>query len=101
MKYMATYDEGTCDDRVCAKVLGLPFGDELNKKDCRLAARHARAMAAVLRASKRLFRAEDRIVRHPDAVPPEKLQLARDMASLRHLAAVARLEKVEKEVGRG
>ena len=69
----------------------------------RLAARHARAMAAVLRASK----AEQRAARAFARLEPTAYEAyaAADMrwsfAKQRYRAAVARLEKVEKEVGRG
>lgn len=82
-----------------ASVSAYPIANE------RLAARHARAMAAVLRASMAVYRAERALVRADERCTlrednePHRTRIYR--AKQQREAATRRLKKVEKEVGRG
>ena len=86
MRYTAEVLQDENDDTGYSAAVVAPAGPSEA-----LAARHARAMAAVLRASK-VWRKQYAKSGWVDAL---------DAADQRLERAVARLEKVEKEVGRG
>ena len=97
MRYTAEVLQDENDDTGYSAAVVAPAGPSE-----RLAARHARAMAAVLRAAKAYSSAEAKLDKGYKAGGLiNRLITRRHDAFARFNAAVARLEKVEKEVGRG
>lgn len=103
MRYIAevAYEDYTCEGEVSPCIQAA-----YSTADESLALRHARAMAAVVRAAKAEQRARKRVNRLRARYGPgnkrEDEALGRLVNAYGRLAnAVSRLERVEREVGRG
>lgn len=97
MRYEAWFDEDSDGNPVAAVYASHVY------ESSDAAIRHARAMAAVVRAAKAEQRAEAATMR-TSRDEPKKYHVANaawQAAGERYHAAVARLERVEREVGRG